>query len=199
MEIIDCSGLNCPEPVLQTREALSKHPGQALSILVDNETARENVLRFVQKQGRVANWVKDGDKIVISVEADSATLNNNDVAPDVRPIKAEISVVLLTSKLLGQGSDELGSILMRSFLYTLTKSEAPPSAMVLMNSGVKLAVNNAAVQEEMAELKNMGIKILVCGTCLDYYGLKKELNCGEISNMYDISALLLTAEKVITI
>jgi len=196
---INCSGLNCPEPVLRTREALSKYPDSAISILVDNETARENVLRFVQKQGRVASWIKDGNTIIISIEEDRATTKNTDTIPDKKPLTTEKPVILLTTNLLGQGSDELGAILMRSFIYTLTRSEVLPSAIILMNSGVRLAVNNANTQDELTELINRGVKVLVCGTCLDYYGLKDILKSGEISNMYDISALLLNADKVITV
>ncbi len=53
MEKIDCRGLNCPEPVIRTKNALAKHPAVNLNIVVDNETARENVLRFVR--GQVSN------------------------------------------------------------------------------------------------------------------------------------------------
>ena len=40
-----------------------------------------------------------------------------------------------------------------------------------------------------------GVKILVCGTCLDYYKLKDNLKIGEISNMYDITEKMFAAQK----
>ena len=49
---IDCSGLACPEPVLQTKKALESLPNDSiLEVVVDNIAARENVVRFAQNGG----------------------------------------------------------------------------------------------------------------------------------------------------
>ncbi len=49
---IDCSGLACPEPVLQTKKALESLPNDSiLEVIVDNVAARENVVRFAQNGG----------------------------------------------------------------------------------------------------------------------------------------------------
>ena len=53
--------------------------------------------------------------------------------------------------------------------------------------------------EELNGLEAMGVEILSCGTCLDYFQLKDELVVGKITNMYDAVESLTTASKCITI
>lgn len=74
-----------------------------------------------------------------------------------------------------------------------------PESILLMNAGVKLATLNNQVIGHLKALKEQGVMILVCGTCLDYYGLTEELAVGEISNMYDITEKLLVASKVVSL
>ena len=55
MREVDNRGLNCPEPVLRTKKALSKNP-QGLISIVDHVAARENVIRMAQKEGFSTRW-----------------------------------------------------------------------------------------------------------------------------------------------
>lgn len=50
MYIVDANGRACPEPVLMTKKALIDHK-DGLTVLVDNEVARENVTRFAENKG----------------------------------------------------------------------------------------------------------------------------------------------------
>ncbi len=200
MREIDCRGLNCPEPVLKTKEALMKNPGARLEVIVDNETARENVLRFARKQGRTVQWKQKEDFYQIYIsgsdQTDKITANEGIISDKIADRRA---VLLVTTDQLGQGSSELGNLLMRNFLYTLTKREDHPQALVFMNTGVKLCIDDSPVIDELTELQSKGVQILVCGTCLDYYQLKEQHRAGEVSNMYDISDLLFSGRQVITI
>jgi len=100
---------------------------------------------------------------------------------------------------MGRGSEELGKILLRSFLQTLEQSEVQPQKVILLNSGVKLACRGSEVLEDLQELGAKGVEILACGTCLDFFGLKKNLLAGKVSNMYEIINSLAQAKKVIKI
>ena len=51
----------------------------------------------------------------------------------------------------------------------------------------------------MNKLAERGTEVLVCGTCLDFYGVKDKLAAGEVSNMYDILGRMQEAAKVITL
>lgn len=199
MKDIDCRGLNCPEPVLRTKRALEEEPDAAINVIVDNETARENVQRFARSKGRNTEWLEKENAfhiaIGVGVVGETALkVGNLESAPS-----KEGPVLLISTDQLGQGSSELGLLLMRNFIYTLTKRDDLPRAIVFMNSGVRLSIAGSAVIEELEELSSKGVTILVCGTCLDYYELKSEHKAGLVSNMYDIADLLLAAEKVVTV
>lgn len=198
MKKVDCRGLNCPEPVLKTKDALASDPDMKIYVLVDNETARENVLRFVKSQGKSAVWEKEDSHFIISISGEpkheeSELLFLKDDGSIEKP------VLFIASDEIGAGSRELGTMLMRNFIYTLTKREKLPRAIIFMNSGVKLTITDSPAVEELKELEVNGVQILVCGTCLDYYELKEKHLIGQVSNMYDISDLLLEASRVVTI
>lgn len=199
MKDIDCRGLNCPEPVLRTKRALEDEPDAAINVIVDNETARENVQRFARSKGRKTEWLEKENTFHIAIGASAADkIAANAVNLKSAPSK-ESPVLLISTDQLGQGSSELGLLLMRNFIYTLTKRDDLPRAIVLMNSGIRLSIAGSAVIDELEELTSKGVTILVCGTCLDYYELKDDHKAGLVSNMYDIADILLAAEKVITV
>lgn len=198
MKSVDCRGLNCPEPVIRTKQAMAEIPGADLVIIVDNETARENVLRFAKNQGRSAEWTEDSGLFSISIRG-SEDKNKSLVETGTKDKGDENPVLFISANLLGRGSDELGEMLMRNFIYTLTKRDDFPGAIIFMNSGVKLTIANSPALDELLELESKGVRMLVCGTCLDYYQLKELHKAGQVSNMYDISDLLFAAEKVITL
>ena len=69
-----------------------------------------------------------------------------------------------------------------------------------MNGGVKLvAGGDQAVVDSVSSLAAQGTEVLVCGTCLDYYGLTDQLTVGEVSNMYDILGRMQESSKTITL
>ena len=49
--MIDARGLSCPLPVIKTKQAIEKEHPDALEVLVDNATAKENVSRFAAHAG----------------------------------------------------------------------------------------------------------------------------------------------------
>ena len=84
-------------------------------------------------------------------------------------------------------------------MQTLEQSEVHPPKVILINSGVKLACEGSEVLEDLQELSAKGTEILSCGTCLDFFGIKKKLSVGKVSNMYEILNSLGRAGKVIKI
>ncbi len=197
---IDCRGLNCPEPVLRTRKALAETPVEKVTILVDNTTARENVVRFAKNQGYEAQWIENDQFFEISItKAQEPTTRESDLPKKFDQQPAESPVLLITTDQLGLGNAELGVLLMKNFIYTLTQRDELPKSIVLMNAGVKLSVEEASTYSDLADLAGRGVEILVCGTCLDYFKLKEHKQVGIVSNMYDITDLLLTARRVITL
>lgn len=215
-KIIDNRGLSCPLPVVNTKKAMDELAGEArgvfaLTSLVDNETAAENVSRFARSAGCQA---------VVEKKEEGYYIHINKTEKAVLPPKAEAkeleqqqelgciacgtqgaaeTVMLITSSTLGQGSEELGKLLMRSFVFTLKESEIPPGRLLFLNSGVHLTVTGSPLLEELEELAARGVKIFSCGTCLDYYQLKDKLQVGEVTNMYDTVDAMLAAGRCITV
>lgn len=93
----------------------------------------------------------------------------------------------------------MGKILMRSFLQTLEQSETNLKKIIFINSGVKLACTGSGVLEDLLEFAAKGVKILSCGTGLEYFGVQKDLQAGKVSNMYEILNSLTQSGKVIKV
>ena len=47
-------------------------------------------------------------------------------------------------------------------------------------------------------LHGMGVKIVICKSCLDYYGLAEKVAVGEVGGMDTIVSLVTQAEKVMS-
>jgi len=107
-------------------------------------------------------------------------------------------VFIVTDK-IGRGNDELGAILMKSFLYSLARNEERPRAVMLMNEGVRLACTGSDSLDNLALLAENGVAIKVCGTCLDFLGVKDDLAVGEVGTMPDGVAALVADPDVLTI
>lgn len=108
-------------------------------------------------------------------------------------------VIFAASDSIGRGDDELGAVLARAFFNTLCDEEILPATILFMNAGVKLACEGSAVLDSLKKLESLGIEMLSCGTCLDYYGIKDKLIAGSVSNMYEIQGRLLKAKDAVTL
>jgi selenium metabolism protein YedF len=108
-------------------------------------------------------------------------------------------VIVINSDKMGQGDEKLGERLMGNFLKTLLNAEKKPQMLVLYNSGVKLAAKDSPVLETLQSLENLGVEIISCGTCVNFYGLVDLIQAGRVSNMQEIVAVLTEAENIITL
>ena len=73
-------------------------------------------------------------------------------------------------------------------------------SLLFMNAGVKLvAPGEEQVIEAVKKLEEQGTEVLVCGTCLNFFGIADKLSVGEVSNMYDILERMRESAKTITL
>lgn len=107
--------------------------------------------------------------------------------------------VLITTDRIGRGDDELGRLLMRNFCYSLARDEQRPSAVMLMNGGVRLACEGSEVLDDLSLLVENGVAVKVCGTCLDYLKLSDSLSVGEVGTMPGAVECLLGPDDIVTI
>jgi selenium metabolism protein YedF len=90
-------------------------------------------------------------------------------------------VVAVSGDTMGRGDDELGQVLIRSFLHTLIEADPRPDTLIFFNSGVRLAVEGSQSLDDLRTLSGQGVQMLLCGTCLGHFGLKERVAVGEIS------------------
>ena len=196
MKKIDCRGLACPQPVLETKKALDSSEGQEVLVLVDDATARENVSRFAGSQGYQIEVTDEKGYSALRIRKGELAGKKEESSVPKAAIQGDL-VFFIDSDSLGRGSEELGGILMRAFLHTLGEAEVKPQKMILVNSGVKLACEGSPALEDLQTAASQGVEILACGTCLNYFELKEKLRTGRISNMYEILNVLSQAGRTV--
>ena len=108
-------------------------------------------------------------------------------------------VIVISSDKMGEGDEELGKRLVANFLRTLLGAEKKPRILMLYNSGVKLAAKDSAVLETLQSLENLGVEIICCGTCVNFYGLTDLIQAGRVTNMAEIVRVLTEAENTTTL
>ena len=197
MKVIDCKGLACPQPVVKTKKAI-EGGGFPLTIIVDNDVAKENVSRMAQKLGCEISVEAEGEIAKIMVTRDGAPARaSEERSTHVAPASAR-SIVYISSDTMGEGDAKLGSLLMRGFLKTLNELSPLPKALIFLNSGVKLVVEGAdKTVPAIKELAAAGVDVMSCGTCLDFYEIKDKVAIGRVTNMYEIVETLDGAARVV--
>ncbi len=138
---------------------------------------------------------RDNDFIIYITKGETQEVESNTCQPN---IFKDMTIVFSSDK-MGKGSDELGKILMKGYIYTLTESIPYPSTLLFLNSGVKLTIEGSEVIEDLKKLEEQGVEILSCGTCLDFYNLNDKLKVGEVTNMYTIVEKMKNATNTIVL
>ncbi len=193
-KIVDARGLSCPQPVVLTKKALETTNIDEVLTIVDNKVALENVSRMVKTLNLESMVDEKEGQFYINIFKDEGLLGRDD-----KETLEGNTVILIGSNVMGRGDDKLGTVLMKSFLYTLTQIEGEIKSVIFMNSGVLLATAGSELIEHLQVLSNHGTEILSCGTCLDFYNVSDKLTVGAVTNMYTITEKLLHAGKVITL
>lgn len=193
---IDCRGLECPKPVVNTRQALDEIESGTVTVIVDNKTSLENIKRLAKNNGyQVAVKDKEGDFYIDITKKGKAKKGKKE---QVKPVP-DSYILFITSDRLGTGDKRLSEILIKAFLNTIWEAEKKPDSVILINNGVKLSTEGSEVLDTLELLEKEGIQIISCGTCLAYYILTDKLKVGLASNMYEIVNILINIPKIIKI
>ena len=221
--VVDARGLACPLPVVNTKKATAElTQGGTVTVLVDNEIAVQNLQKFATQKGYqsmaekkteqeyqvtivVTEEALSNEEVVATekqdsgIEAKETVTEENEVdslscQPDLRQ---KGLVAVLSANVMGMGEEKLGKSLMKAFVFALTKQDRLPETILCYNTGAYLTCEGADTLEDMKNLEAEGVKILTCGTCLDFYGLKEQLAVGNVTNMYEIVEIMEQANKII--
>ena len=196
-KFIDAKGKACPMPVIIAKKEIDAGV-KFFEIEVDNKIAVENLKKLANSQGftttieenngnfkvNFSNGCEECEEVLAKVEGKKPLGNWS---------------IFVNKEIIGTGNEELGQSLMKMFLYTISEGEDLPKSILFMNGGVKVPTLNEQAVEHLKVLQDKGVELLVCGACLNFYGLEDKLEVGKISNMYDITNAMKESLKVITI
>jgi len=169
-----------------------------LTVIVDNDAACANVTRFAESQGHAVQTSQKEGIFYLRIKK-----GKGGPISEPPPISCDVEqkrnmIIYIKSEFMGQGSDELGQILMNAYFETISHFATEISHIVLVNSGVKLATQGSEVLDQIRELEKMDIEILVCGTCLNFFKIKDQLGTGTVSNMFTILETLAKTNRVLS-
>jgi selenium metabolism protein YedF len=194
MQQINAIGDACPLPVIKTKKGLAAMEQGQLEVLVDNEAAAQNIRRFAESAGCQFDVSRRAGIFHITLIKGKPQQHEPSFE---RATSEKKTVVVLSSDTMGTGNDELGHILMKGFIFTLTQLEILPHTILLYNTGAKLAVHGSNSLEDLVSLEQGGVLVLTCGTCLNHLGMAEQLGVGEATNMYRIVEEMRDAESIL--
>ena len=202
MITVNAIGDACPVPVVKTRKAMETIKGaEVVETLVDNEIAVENLKKMAGQMGyQVKDQKLEEGKYSVQIMVTEAEKTENIQADicDCRPTAASDKVVVIRSNVMGEGDPELGKVLIKGFIYALSQQKELPKTILFYNGGACLTCEGSASLDDLKELEHRGVKILTCGTCLNFYGLSEKLKVGEVTNMYEIAETMSKASLIVS-
>ena len=196
---IDALGKPCPIPVIEAKKALNNPETDSVIILVDNLVSIQNLEKMANGYGYTFSHT------MTSANEFTAVISKNELQDGVIPLinlqsnTETNTAVFISSNTMGKGEEELGKILIKGFIYSLSELLNPPEYLVFFNSGVKLTSKESNTIEDLKKITEKGTKVLACGTCVNYYNLGDEIAIGTIVNMYEITEIMTSCEKIINI
>lgn len=186
---IDAVGIDCPKPVIMTKKEFDAIDQGIVEVTADNDICVENLRKFAStnsfdfesEQTAEDRWI-----VTITKSEGQGEVVVDDSLTPAAAERDDSFVIAVGSKHFGQGSEDLGEVLMKSFFYTVTETEPLPKTIVFYNDGIFLTTKGSPVLDDIIKLEEMGVEIVSCGTCLDFHEKKDDLAVGTFSNMYDI-------------
>jgi selenium metabolism protein YedF len=202
MRIVDTKGQKCPAPLIATKKALKETAaGESFIVLTDNKTSFDNLSRFLKDNNSDFQVSEKGGIWTLTISGtatDSSKVRAEDYysVPIVHFERGNFIIVLSSDK-MGEGDDELGHLLMNNFIKAIKDLDRLPQKLIFYNKGVNLVTKNSPVIEHLKDLEKMGVEIMICATCVDYYSLEASLGVGTLSNMYTIAEVMASAGSIV--
>jgi hypothetical protein len=100
---------------------------------------------------------------------------------------------------VGEGDGPFAMEMFEKFLHSLEKPDLAGEALCFYTDGVKLVADDSPVVESLRLLEKLGMRIVICGSCVDHFGMRERVAVGEIGGMTEIVALLRAAGRVVRV
>lgn len=197
---IDTRGNTYLNPLVAVKNVLKTlSVDDKLNVVVDNIVSAQDLEEMAEQMNLPSQKIQQGTDYVVSL-----FVKKSFFVPQYDEIKKDESldlknsfIVVIDSEFMGRGDDQLGTNLLKSFIYTLASSEELPTKIIMYNSGVKLAIDGSAVLADLKKMQSIGVEILVNDTSLEHYGLKDKLAVGKLISMADLIKVQVEARKII--
>lgn len=203
MKTVDARGQLCPKPLILTKKALLEiRTSETMEILIDNETSRSNVERFLKDNGMSVECSEENGVFRLSVTRGAEPLSKPDAqeycetSPD--PTHGRVGSHAFVFKKARVADDELGEILTIGFFSTIGELDLLPGRIIFYHEGVRLVLDDSPVLDQLRKLESRGVGIMICGTCVDHYKVKERVRVGTISNAYDILTAMSEAHHLVS-
>ncbi|MBP7786981.1 MAG: DsrE family protein [Longilinea sp.] len=109
-------------------------------------------------------------------------------------------VFLITNSGMGNTDhQDLRERLAGTFLSLLAQTDNLPAAICFYTEGVRLACEGSPVLAQLHHLEQLGVRLILCQTCLNTLQLVDKVRIGIIGGMGDILTAMMEADSVITI
>jgi len=202
MKVVDTKGQLCPAPLIAAKRALKESAeGESFTLITDNKTAFENLTRFLKdnKAEVVCNESNGVWNFTIrKTTGEIAKTEPEDYCQvPVSHFEKGDYVVVLSSDKMGEGDEKLGHLLMSTYIKALKDTDMLPDKILFYNNGVKLVTNTSVDIDNLRDLEKMGVELMICGTCVNFYSLESEIGAGTISNMFVMAEIMASTGKVI--
>lgn len=195
MQELNMCGKQCPIPVIETKKVLEQaKQGEIVVVLVDNEIAVQNLQKLAKNRQDKAEIKKLSDD---NFAVEITVLETGQQELSMLSVRKSELVVVISSDHMGGPDVKLGSLLMKSFIFALSKQDKLPAAILFYNGGACLTTEESESLEDLKMMAGEGVEIFTCGMCLQYLGLEDKLRVGTVTNMYDIVERMTLADHII--
>jgi sulfur relay (sulfurtransferase) complex TusBCD TusD component (DsrE family) len=109
------------------------------------------------------------------------------------------TILVFTRNGLGHAPQDLQYTVTAKFLQLTLDAHTLPAKILFYTDGVKLACDGSPVIDQLRAMSARGVELIVCSTCLDYFGLRDKVVVGIVGGMPDIIEAMNAAGKVISL
>ena len=202
MRVVDTKGQLCPAPLIATRKALKESAvGESFIVLTDNQTSLNNVTRFLKDNSTAFQMSEKGGVWSLTITKSAGEMVHPEAEDycdnGISHFEKGNYIIAITSDKMGEGDDHLGHLLMANFIKAIKDLDRLPAKMVFYNKGVTLAAKDSPVIADLKDLEKMGVELLLCATCINYYALESGVGTGILSNMYVIAEAMASAGNIV--
>ncbi|SHO58209.1 sulfurtransferase-like selenium metabolism protein YedF [Vibrio quintilis] len=183
---IDVRGMEHDQAFTQLEQMIQAGHSGSLEILCSGKEITNELIGVLSQHGATCDVLvaEEGQTIIASFSVQSVMKQKS---------------YIVGSDTLGKGDDVIGSKLMNAFFNVSSEYDQVPASVFFMNTGVKLCIEGAPALEALKKLAEKGTEILVCGTCLDFFGIKDKLAVGQVGTMHDLIGIYHHQTEVITL